>query len=461
MKEVEKFGVFIDSGAMNWQIFQQDEDGFGEIELKGRWRLDKAECAVEMRLVNQDTGAVVSKDTDWKQAVTKTDATWSGEIKRVPAGGLYRIETRLTHKKQPLKEWSIRGDMIHNIGVGDLWVIAGQSNAVGYGREAIIDPPELGVHTLKNNEKWTLATHPLNDSTSSRHPMNCDIPNPGHSFCLSFAKILKRNLGYPIGLIETALGGSPLARWNPAEKGDLYKNMLHCIGLAGGKVKGILWYQGCSDTDEKGSASYGSRFKNTILRWRKDLKDDGISILTVQLNRVYGIEDKAVDRGWSRVREAQRQAALKLNNVFITSAIDLPLSDTVHISSAGNMILGERMARVALGGVYKKPIQFKAPDIARVCRDDKGKTVRLTFDNVVGRLCNQDSNSPCFKVEDEKGAVDITQIEYKGSEVYLKLLRRLEGSAVIHGAYGANPPMVPLDIDRMIPMLAFYNVKIG
>ena len=119
------------------------------------------------------------------------------------------------------------------------------------------------------------------------------------------------------------------------------------------------------------------------------------------------------------------------------------------------------MARVALGGVYKKPIQFKAPDIAKASGCNGGKTVRLIFDNVVGRLCNQDSNSPCFKVEDEKGAVDITQIEYKGSEVYLKLLRKLEGSAVVHGAYGANPPMVPVDIDRMIPMLAFYNVKVG
>ncbi|MEA3431859.1 MAG: sialate O-acetylesterase [candidate division WOR-3 bacterium] len=461
MKEIENFGAMIDSGAMDWQIFQQDKDGFCEIRLKGRWKFNGKDCAVETRLVDQNTGAPPSRNTDWKQAVTNSNGSWHGIITKIPAGGLYRIETRLTHEGQPDKEWSIRGDMIHNIGVGDLWVIAGQSNAVGYGREAVNDPPELGVHLLRNSEKWTLATHPLNDSTDTRHPLNCDIPNPGHSFCLSFAKILKRNLGYPIGLIQTALGGSPLARWNPLEEGDLYKNMLHCIELAGGKIKGILWYQGCSDTDDKGSANYGSRFKNMILRWRKDLKDDGIPILTVQLNRVYGIKDKAVDRGWSKVREAQRQAALKLKNVFITPAIDLSLSDTVHISSAGNMILGERMARVALGGVYKKPIQFKAPDIAKSSGCNGGKTVRLILDNVVGRLCNQDSNSPCFKVEDEKGAVDITQVEYKGSEVYLKLLRRLEGSAVIHGAYGANPPMVPLDIDRMIPMLAFYNIKIG
>lgn len=460
MPKVDNFGVIIDSGAMDWQIFQQDKDGFGKIELKGRWIFDEKDCNVEMRLVNQDTGSIVSKNTDWRQAEARSDGIWYGTITRIPAGGLYRIETRLCWPKQPEKEWSIRGDMIHNIGIGDLWVIAGQSNAVGYGREAIDDPPELGIHLLRNNEKWTLATHPLNDSTHTYHPVNCDIPNPGHSFCLSFAKILKKNLGYPIGLIQTALGGSPLARWNPKEKADLYKNMLHCISLAGGKIKGILWYQGCSDTDDERSRTYENRFTKMILRWRKDLEDNNLPILTVQLNRVYWKENEVIDRGWSRVREAQRQVAHKLKNVFITPAIDLPLSDTVHTSSAGNMRLGERMAKLALGGVHKKPIYFKAPDILSAHRDNNGEIVRLIFNNVIGRLWSPDTNRVCFKVEDKEGEVAITGVEYKGREIYLKLSRRLVDTAVVHGGYGANPPVVPFDVDRMMPMLTFYNVEV-
>jgi len=172
------------------------------------------------------------------------------------------------------------------------------------------------------------------------------------------------------------------------------------------------------------------------------------------------MEDESIDRAWSTVREAQRQAALKLARVFVVPAIDLSLSDTTHNSSAGNMILGERMAKVALGGVYKKSVEFKAPDITRAVKSDDGKTVKLVFDNVTGRLWTADSNTRCFKVEDENGDVAINEIEYGDKEIYLKLSRRLVGSAVAHGAYGANPSKVPVDIDRMMPILAFYNVEI-
>jgi len=36
----DDFGVTIDSGPMDWQIFQQDENGEATIRLKGRWRTD-------------------------------------------------------------------------------------------------------------------------------------------------------------------------------------------------------------------------------------------------------------------------------------------------------------------------------------------------------------------------------------------------------------------------------------
>lgn len=42
-------------------------------------------------------------------------------------GGLYRIETCMNHAEtNGAIEWATRGDMIHHVGVGDLYVIAGQ-----------------------------------------------------------------------------------------------------------------------------------------------------------------------------------------------------------------------------------------------------------------------------------------------------------------------------------------------
>ena len=147
---------------------------------------------VQVRLVREDDGVAV---LDWENAQEQEDRTWSHSIERVPTGGLYRIESRLVLDEAPA-EWGAHGDVIHHIGVGDLWIIAGQSNAAGYGRGPVDDPSRLGVHILKNNERWDIAAHPLNDPTGSTHA-NTEIANPGHSPYLAFAKHLQRESGLP------------------------------------------------------------------------------------------------------------------------------------------------------------------------------------------------------------------------------------------------------------------------
>lgn len=140
-------------------------------------------------------------------------------------------------------------------------LIAGQSNSAGYGRDYISDCLDAGVHLLKNNGKWDIASHPMNDSTGTIHPQNRDGANTGHGMYLSFAKYLKRELGYPIGLVQASLGGSPLKAWS-AENGYLYRSMIHIVrGLNG--IKGILWYQGCSDTSPEDSRT----LRNDLRKW--------------------------------------------------------------------------------------------------------------------------------------------------------------------------------------------------
>ena len=245
---MEQVGVVLTQGPMDWQIVQQDEHGHGRLEIGGRWAID-VPGRVEVRLVREDTSAPVSASLDWQGAETRDDGTWSATLESIPAGGLYRLETRVSAVDAPAYEWSCRGDMRHFLGVGDLWVIAGQSNSAGYGRDAVEDPPELGVHVFRNSGKWSVAAHPLNESTDTAHPVNREGANPGHSPYLAFAKAVRRETGVPIGLVQTALGGSPLSQWNPTEPGDsvLFDNMIHCVGLVGGGVRGILWYQGESD----------------------------------------------------------------------------------------------------------------------------------------------------------------------------------------------------------------------
>lgn len=465
----DQIGVLIESGPSDWQIIQQDKHGYGRITLSGRWLPDAsgADGVVEARIVDQNTGLAVSTETDWQAGDTRPDGTWQLILDRVPAGGLYRIETHLkiTHEG----EWSVRGDMRHCIGVGDVWIIAGQSNSAGYGRGPYNDPPELGVHLFKNNGQWSLATHPMNDSTSTLHSVNRENANSSHSPYLHFGRVMKQSLGYPIGLVQTALGGSPLSRWNPrqhddAAQADLFTNMVACVQAAGGAAKGVLWYQGESDANDNEAGSYQQRFVDAVQAWRAALNNPQLAVITVQLNRVLPrmADEERSHRAWSVVREAQRQAPKVLAGVAVVPALDLPLSDLIHTSAGGNLVLADRMARAALGTVHGRAVSHLAPDVQSATKAGDARSVTLTFSNVTSRIDSIEQRANPFKVEDAEGDVAITSIAYPGdSSAVLHLARPLAGDAVVHGAWGYQPATVPMDMDRVLPMLGFYGVPVS
>lgn len=456
-----QLGVIIEQGLLNWQIVQQC-NGKANINLSGKYHLPenfKESGRVFARVVGEDEGVIV---IPWAECRTNDSGFWNITLEEVPAGGLYRIETCLHSGEDFRMELGIRGDMIHHIGVGDLYVVAGQSNSAGYGRDPIYDPPELGIHLYRNNGQWDIASHPMNESTNTVHEENREEINPGHSPYLSFARLLKRELGYPIGLIQSALGGTVLSAWNPEEDGYLYRSMMKSIKACGGKIKGMLWYQGCSDALKGLADTYLDRFKKMVNSLRKELNDEKLAILTVQLNRCLLPCNKEMDISWGRLREAQRKAQKMIKNVFLVPALDCRLSDQIHNSSASNLIIGERLARTALAQINMKQYIWKAPDIEDALKVGEDE-VQLKFGNVSNSIYMFDipvSNLP-FTFEDEEGETAISSYEINGSNtIAFRLVRKLKGKCLVHGAYQQNPSFVlPVDTASNLPMYAFFGVE--
>jgi hypothetical protein len=323
------------------------------------------------------------------------------------------------------------------------------------------DPPELGVHLLRNNETWDVASHPLNDTTGSTHP-NLEAANPGHSAYLCFARELKSALGYPMGLVQTALGGSPLSTWNPVENPDapLYRNLIHCVNLAGGRARGLVWYQGESDCSPSLAATYESRFAEFIQRLRRDLNQPQLPVIIAQLNRYTASMAVEDHRGWSLLREAQRQA-VKLGHVAVVPTLDLTLSDAIHTSSDGNMILGSRKARAALSLVYGRGSACHFPNAAGAVLADDGDAIEITFTDVPNRLAFLGPGEGDFTVEDEAGFVPVHSASTQGFDrVRLVLDRPPTGEVWVHGAFGANPPSSLRDAEESVPMLGFYRLGV-
>lgn len=458
-KSIER-GAIISEGVSNWQIFQRNSEGFADISLKGRMvPPDDFKYRVMVRVVNEDTQEPISAELDWRAARTLPQNGWSIRLRSVPSGGLYRIETML--RRSDGSVGASRGDMVHHVGVGEVWLIAGQSNAEGYGRKPVDDGPTLGIHSFRNHGSWSLATHPLDDSTDTLYPENRPANNPSHSPWIAFAKYLKRALGCPIGLIPTSLGGSPLSAWNRKENGILFETMLRCVRDSESGIAGVVWYQGESEAmGENLWSSYEKRFVNVVKDLRRSFRNPALTVITAQLNRWIGENSDAPETSykWESMRDVQRRIAGSMENVYAIPTTDLPLSDQIHNDSGSNLVIARRMAMIALGAVYGHPVHYLFPDCSSARRVSSDQ-IELTFENVEGRLrCEAVPQGLLpFTVRDADGDVGVESVSVSGNNrLRLLLGRSLVGPAEVIGSPGAFPSMFPVeDFPACRPMLAF------
>jgi len=278
----------------------------------------------------------------------------------------------------------------------DVWVLAGQSNMQGCGALVGVLEQDERVFSFTSAGKWEVACEPLHRLWESFTPvhqlfMRAGYPESagktdeemariedetrvgGSGLGISFAKTLADALGKPIGIIPAAHGGTSLEQWNQNKKdqggSSLYGAMLERIKLAGGNVKGILWYQGESDANENDAVNYQERIISWIEAARADTGILDLPVIVVQLGR-FVYPDQSIAHWWDVVREALRTLPDVCPNTACVSANDLGLADAIHIDTPGLIRLGRRMAQAALRMEQKLPA---GPDVVRVekCKADQ------------------------------------------------------------------------------------------
>ena len=457
--------VQIDGGAAHWQIFQR-EGGAASVALRGSFSLHPicsghvihSACVLVRVVREQDNTAVVP----WTKAAAAASDTpfcggWHIQLS-IPQGGLYRIETALDVRGDaPEVTRLFGGAMRHHLGVGDLFVIAGQSNAAGFGADAAPDAPDLRVHLFRNCCQWDLATHPMNESTGADDALNAETGCCGTSPWLTFAKQLLPAAGCPIGLIQTAMGGQSIDRWDSRVCGDLLDNMLERIMLAGGKAAGILWYQGCTDAVPGKAERYGEQFCFVMSAIRRAVGE--VPIFSMQLNRY--LRRDGDDAAWGTLREQQRLAARQLPGVFLIPTTDLTLSDYIHNSSSANVLLGLRAAEFCKAALYGGQTCF-APDLQSAVMENA--VVTLTFSHCgEGLVVTEPSLAArTFAVENEKGEnIPISALsddDASDGRLHLHLAKCPAGHGVISFASGCNPAAsCVFDHKTRIPPLSFFR----
>ena len=232
-----------------------------------------------------------------------------------------------------------------------LFILAGQSNMTGQGKVSEL-PEDFPRHknriwNFTNAYLWQRAKEPIDSPFYQVDQVSrddCAGVGPGLSFADRLADLQP---GIQIGLIPCAKGGSTIDQWRPARGRDtLYGSCLARARLAAhkGTIRGILWYQGESDTySPEAVLSWPVKFKILIEYFRRDLKIQDLPVVFVQIGKLAGVyKNQARFRYWKNMQ--REQGRLKLKYSRMVKADHLPVSDGIHLTTKGYLELGRKLA---------------------------------------------------------------------------------------------------------------------
>jgi hypothetical protein len=228
-----------------------------------------------------------------------------------------------------------------------LYLLAGQSNMAGRGVVEVVDStPVANVFALNAAMEWVPAKNPL-------HFDKPDIVGVSSGFAFGKA-MAEANPSVRIGLIPGAVGGSPIRTWLPSAVheqtntrpwDDALSRTFRVLAQQGGELKGIIWHQGESDSNEEFAPPYEDALVDLVGRFRREFQDANLPFVAAPLAEYY-VTGKpfATD-----INAAIANLASRLEHTAVISADGMsPKADNVHLDSPSARELGKRYAAAML-----------------------------------------------------------------------------------------------------------------
>jgi sialate O-acetylesterase len=449
--------IRVTSGPVDNQVLQRNADQTADLRLAGTAVNKKANGKeIEARLIATDNTTVPG--FDWSALGKVQKLTWTGEVKRVPAGGPYRLEVRIQGGDSAVS--------IANLLVGDLWVLAGQSNMEGHADLIDVQQPSPLVHSFDLADRWGAAEEPLHTLVNAvdpvHWPLNAQkIPErfagerlenyvvnrkKGAGVGLPFAVEMVQRTGIPVGLIPCAHGGTSMDQWSPdlkdREGESLYGSMYRRVQAVGGQVKGVLWYQGESDANPKAAPAFLGKFEAFVKAMRADFKQPHLPFYYVQIGRHI---DKSNFVEWNKVQVAQLRAEAEVPHSGMVAAVDLQMDDGIHVGAQDLKLLARRLADLACRDLFPRIKDYgeRKSGPRPVAAAYQDGMVKVTFSGVNGRL-QSEGRIAGFSIHESTGA-DVPMIyrsrvdPAEASTVLLYVQGKLPQNATLWYGFGKDP----------------------
>ncbi|MCQ2403478.1 MAG: hypothetical protein MJ202_07110 [Lentisphaeria bacterium] len=184
-------------------------------------------------------------------------------------------------------------------------------------------------------------------------------------------------------------------------------------------IRGVLWYQGESDTHTDDQLdNYLQRFTAMIRDWRYQwAQGEDFPFYFVQLANFQDKGTTYMPANWLRIQNMQRQAALMVPNTGVVTASDLALSEPNEIHPHDKRSVGYRLFQLAFGNVYGGNVIPQGPMMDTMAAD--GATLRVHFRYGEGLHVDSDGPIRGFDIAGEDGNYVPATAVISGDEVIL------------------------------------------
>jgi hypothetical protein len=303
-----------------FQVFQRDSRNIGRISVQGTCPDDVKSLGA---IVDYHSGAAPVWTALALGDLPGPTQRFLGTLE-IPGGGWYSLTVARTEKEPALAT-------VQRFGVGEVFVVAGQSNSTNFGEERF--PSQDDRVAAFDGDQWWIAADPM---------PGVQDDSQGGSPWPACGRLLRSALGVPVAFASCGFGGTSIRQWQKGaeietrgEKVRLYDGLVSRV-RALGDFRAILWHQGESDTV---SGMKREEYVELFGKLTRDLTADTRCSAPWIVARVSYVPDLAAER-MRAIREAHTEiwkSGLALRGPDTDDLLgDMRHSqDHIHFSRAG------------------------------------------------------------------------------------------------------------------------------
>jgi sialate O-acetylesterase len=320
--------------------------------------------------------------------------------------------------------------VLDNVLIGELWFCSGQSN-MQFSMKTVLDSAaEIAAasypHIRLFNAALNFSAEPIDSIRGVWEECAPKTVAPFSAVAYYFGRLLQQQLNVPVGLIFSGIGASAAQAYVPQSvlAADTQLNRVYLQPylnsprskekINGGfsfekvtrpfllynamiypfrhlSIRGICWYQGESNRNERGS--YTRLMEAMIGSWRREFAQGELPFYYVQIAPFFYDKDDPTLADEAFFREAQEKIS-ELGNTAMVVTMDVGEAKNLH--PRNKKPIGERLARTALNRVYGQlAVAYEGPHYSHT--EIHGREAVIYFLDDTGKgLQTRDGAAPAF-----------------------------------------------------------------